>query len=475
MTVLLGFFLNACANFVIGLLIANFLGPAEYGRFALAFAIAVVVQTALYDWLRLSATRFYSRRTRDGDPAVRSTLALCFLAVSLLLAAAGGAYALVGPSLDFDNRLIVLALLTATANGLFDYSTALARARFDDGAYGRLMLAKNILALAFIGGGAFLFQSAGVALAGGVASLFGTALLMRPALRDPGAAPRGASAAIARRFVAYSAPIVAAHLLYQAMPLASRAIVARVYDFAETGQFALAYDIGLRAVLAFGTALDVLLFQIAVDAHDTHGPDQARVQVAANMSVVFAILLPACVGLFLVMPSVEALVVPGEFRGPFGHYIGVLLPGLFAMGLIHFGINPVFQIEKRTAPLVYAATAAVVAAIGLLLALPWGNDATNLAIAQAGGYVAALVVTIFYALRVDPVWPSFRDLVLAGVATGAMWLLVAPLRARVPGIGTLLLEIGVGAAAYGAFVVAFDIARLRSALLVCLRPLFARF
>ncbi len=474
MIVLLAFFLNACANFVIGLLIAKFLGPAEYGRFALAFAIAVVVQTALYDWLRLSATRFYSRRTRDGDPAIRSTLAMCFFGVTILLAAATAIYAVVGPPLDFDNRLILLALLTATANGLFDYATALARARFDDGAYGRLMLTKNIFALMFIGGAAFLFQSAGVALAGGVASLFGTALLMRPALRDPGVAPQQARAAIVRRLVAYSAPIVAAHLLYQAMPLASRAIVARVYDFAETGQFALAYDIGLRAVLAFGTALDVLLFQLAVDARETHGPDRARIQVAANMDVVFAILAPACVGLYLVMPSVEALVVPGEFRGPFSHYIGLLLPGLFAMGLIHFGINPVFQIEKRTAPLVYAAIAAVVVAFGLLLALPWGHDATNLAIAQAGGYLAALVVTIILALRVDPVWPSFRDIGRAGIATGAMWVLVAPLRQREPGLATLLLQIGVGAAFYGACVVAFDIAKLRGALAGCLLPAIGR-
>lgn len=474
MTVLLAFFLNACANFVIGLLIAKFLGPAEYGRFALAFAIAVVVQTALYDWLRLSATRFYSRRTRDDEPAIRSTLAMCFFGVTMFLTATTGIYALVGPTLDFDNRLILLALLTAIANGLFDYATALARARFDDGVYGRLMLVKNVLAVIFIGGGAFLFRSAAVALAGGVASLFGTALLMRSALRDPGAAPGEARTAVVGRLVSYSAPIVVAHLLYQAMPLASRAIAAHVYDFAETGQFALAYDIGLRAVLAFGTALDVLLFQIAVEARESHGPDRARDQVASNMGVVFAILAPACVGLFLVMPSVEALVVPAEFRGPFSHYIGLLLPGLFAMGLINFGINPVFQIEKRTAALVYAAIAAVVVAIALLFALPWGDDATNLAIAQAGGYVAALVVTVVLALRADPVWPSFRDAVCAGIGTGAMWLLVAPLGQRAPGLTTLALQIGVGAAVYGAFVVAFDIARLRGAFTGCLLPAIKR-
>jgi len=459
--VLLAFFANACVNFVIGLLIAKFLGPEEYGRFALSFAIATVVQTALYDWLRLATTRFYSGRTRDSAPFVRATLKACFLAMTGGLCGVAALFALIGPRLDFDNALILLALLTAVANGLFDYSTALARARFDDGAYGRLMLVKNVLALVFIGGSAFIFRSAGVALAGGVASLMATVLFARPALSDPDAEIRNAHGALARDFLAYSAPIVAAHLLYQAMPLASRTIVAIVYDFAETGQFSLSYDIGLRAVLAFGTALDVLLFQIAVDAHETQGADRAREQVAANMGIVFAILAPACVGLWIVMPSVEALVVPGQFRGPFGHYLGLLLPGLFAMGLITFGVNPVFQIEKRTAPLVYAAGAAVAVAIVLLLVLPWGADASNLAIAQTGGSLAALAVTIGFALRVDPVWPSFRDLALAAAGTLAMYVALSPLRSLSPGVSTLLSQIAAGVLVYGIFVAVFDIARLR--------------
>ena len=92
--------------------------------------------------------------------------------------------------------------------------------------------------------------------------------------------------------------------------------MASVYDFAETGQFALAYDLGMRAVMAFGSALDVLLFQIAVAAHEKHGEDRGLEQVASNMGVVFAFLLPACVGLWLVMPSVQALIVPGSFAAP---------------------------------------------------------------------------------------------------------------------------------------------------------------
>ena len=68
------FILNAGLNFVLGLALAAVLGPAEYGRFAVASMVAVVLGTACFDWLRLSATRFYTDASRTRDPALRSTL-----------------------------------------------------------------------------------------------------------------------------------------------------------------------------------------------------------------------------------------------------------------------------------------------------------------------------------------------------------------------------------------------------------------
>ena len=58
MTVFLVSFCNILFNFAIGLLVAKFLGPEEYGRFALAYATAIFVQTGFFDWIRLGATRF---------------------------------------------------------------------------------------------------------------------------------------------------------------------------------------------------------------------------------------------------------------------------------------------------------------------------------------------------------------------------------------------------------------------------------
>ena len=145
-------------------------------------------------------------------------------------------------------------------------------------------------------------------------------------------------------------------MLYQLIPLANRELAARFFGFAETGRFALAYDLGLRAVSALGSALDVLLFQIAVRAHDLHGAGRrARRRSPATWPWSSPFSLPACVGLWIVLPSVEVLIVPQAYRGPFAHFLDLMLPGLFCFGLGQFALNAIFQIARKTLPVVLAA------------------------------------------------------------------------------------------------------------------------
>jgi O-antigen/teichoic acid export membrane protein len=152
-----------------------------------------------------------------------------------------------------------------------------------------------------------------MALIGGILSLAGSILTAWAAMADQGAETSQARLSTAQQLLAYSLPIVAANLLYTAIPLANRALITHLYGFAETGQFSLAYDLGLRAVLALGSAMDVLLFQMAVRAHETHGLDRAKAQIARNM---IAVLVLACAGIWATLPSIEQLIVPLQYRGP---------------------------------------------------------------------------------------------------------------------------------------------------------------
>ena len=475
MRVLSAFFLNVIFNFAIGLLVAKFLGPAEYGRFALALATAMAVQAGFLDWVRLGATRFYSERSRNENPSLRATLDIAFAMVTCCLAAGAALLFLTGVHFPLSNGLIALALGAAVANGLFDFNTALVRARFHDALYIKLVIVKNLLALVLTGGGAFYFGSAKMALIGGVVSLSGSVVAARSALADPGADAHLVRFSIARSILRYSIPIVAANLLYICIPLANRSVIAIYYGFSETGQFSLAYDIGTKAVQAIGSTLDVLLFQIAVLAHDSHGRDRGKQRIADNMAIVIAVIMPACAGIWLILPSLQVLIVPVQYRGPFDQLLTLMMPGLFCFAMILYAINPIFQISKRTAPLIGAALVACIVDPLLLLVLPRTRDATSLAIAQSGAFAAAMVALIAIAALAKPIWPKARDLLATTFATVAMAAVLMPLRRQTPGIVTLIEQIAGGVLVYGAFVAVLDIAALRGLVVGRLRPVVARF
>ncbi len=458
------FILNSLLNFVISLLVAKFLGPAEYGRFVLAVSVGIVVQTLFFDWLRLAATRFYSERARVERPQIRATLDAAFGLIAALATTAALAIFALRIDLALSHELAALAIGVGVSNGLFDFASALVRARFHDKAYGVLVVAKNLLAFGLTVGGALLFHSANVALLGMMVSVAGSLFAARGELRDENARVRSAQRALAMRFLAYGLPIVFANFLYQTVPLVNRIAVSQINGFAEVGRISLAFEIGIRIVGAVGSALDVILFQIAVRAETTEGEAAARAHIARNLAAVFAVVLPSVAGCWLVLPSFQALFVPENFRGAFAHYFTLMTPALLAFALINYGVNTAFQIAHRLSPLVIAALVACLANFLCVIFLPATADASKFAVAQSISSCSGLVALILMLFMLKPMWPRLRDILGAIAATGIMVAAGLPLRDAAPGVATLAAQIVAGVAVYGAIAYALDVARLRSVL-----------
>lgn len=466
MAVIAAFVVNAVINLALGLLLAQVLGPADFGRFALGTAGAVALNTLLFEWLRLSATRFYSERVRQAEPWIRGMLDRAYLATIVGLVGAA-LLALAGRPLVGDPAMLTAAAAAAAIGlGLFDYAAALARARFVGGLYLRLVLVKNALTLPLMVGTAWATRDAAAVMLAGGLSQFLAALLVRRAFADPPIAHAPARRREAlTRFMGYGLPIVAANLVYQLMPFANRWAVAAVAGFAEAGYFSLSADIGGRIFGTIGAALDLLLFQIAVLAAETRGHQAGEEQVARNVAVVLALILPSAAGVWAVAPALEAIAVPDAYRGHFVHYTGLLLPGLLALALMNFALNPIFQIRRRTLPLVAAGlVGAVVNLVGAVaLAGPFGPS--GIAAAQSLGFVAAMLVLAGRALAGrDRLSLPWRDLGGVALATAAMTAAILPVRGLDPWLA-LPACLALGGGVYGALVWCFDIAELRSTVL----------
>lgn len=455
MTVLLPFVINAGMNFVLGLLVALFLGPDEFGRYAIGAAIIVLVNTALMDWLKLSAVRFYSQGTRQSQPEIRATLDLLAAGISLSLCALLVAAVAAGLDLRLPAMLVSAAVLAGITAGLFDYHGAIARARYLDAAYARMMLVKNLLGLVLMVGGAWWLRDATMVLLGGLASTAASLLAVRRALADAPLALRGFRKDLAWSFACYALPLVAGNAIYSLIPLINRSLLAGAHGFAEAGYFSLASDIGLRLFGTLGAGIEIVLLREILRLEETKGRAAARRRIARNLPLVLLIALPAAVGLLCILPAFERLMVPPSFRGSFGAYMTLLLPGFLAIALFQAALYPVFLVEKRT--LVAPLAALLALAVNLLLGAWLAGSAGPLGygLAQSAAFLTVLAVTGFVALRNLPA-PPLRDSGLVILAALLMAVAIWPLRDRFAALPELALQLGLGAVVYGAVLLAAD-------------------
>lgn len=454
--------LNLLVNFFIGLIVAKFLGPEGFGRFAVAIGAGGLIQILFFGWLRLAAARFYSETVREERPEMRASLDAALAALIALTLGLGLLAALSEPITTLDPELAFFALAFAAANGAFEYYLALMRARFHDGAYAALIFSKNILSLGMTAGVAFATASADLTLAGTTLSVAIPALVLRLLRNKETRAPVAPSRIVLKETLAYGLPLSLSLILFALIPLANRALGAHMNDFAEAGQLALAQDVGLKLILTIGMSMDQLLFQLAVREHEKGGRDLGQAQVAFNMTVMVGFFLPTLAGIWLVLPSFEKLIVPHEFVGDFATALHLLLPGLACYGLMTFALAPAFQIAQRTWPVIAAAAFACCVDAVLLWVLPPTWDVPMLALAQSGALVAGSVLLLLLTPLARPTWPPFRDIAGLLIATLSMIAAVWPLREMEPGFSTLGIQALIGGVIYLACVFILDIAQIRS-------------
>ena len=456
MLYLLTFIVNAAFNFALGLLVAHFLGPEGFGRYALAQSIGIMLNMAFIDWVRYSAARFYGERVRLDDPRVRASLDLAFGVSSAGVAVICGFLILAGWDFGLPAALALIVPLVGITNALYDYHAAVTRARFMEKLYTKFVIAKNGLSILLVIGGAWYFRDPAMVLAGLSISLVLAWLSIRGAIRDRDAELAFASRAHFKTFALYALPLVIANSLYQLIPLINRAFISANAGFAETGQFSLPYELGTRLIGTIGTALDMLLFQHAVRAAEDQGEAAARARLSENFGIVLAAAAPLCAGLWFILPSVELLLIPAAFQGAFSAYLRAMLPGLFCFALTLYACNAVFQIKRRTYPVILAALAALAVNTALVARLPAAATGYDYALAQSYALSAALGVSLLFIAAIMPVWPRLRDLAGTAAATAAMALALWPLKDFPPGLALLAAMIALGAAVYAIVSLAFN-------------------
>lgn len=144
------FALNALSNLGLALALAWVLPASAFGAFTVYFAAALLLGNLAFDWVRLSAIRFYTPPARSQEPALRATLDFAFCASTGLALALAILVTLSG-ALPVPSPASLLALFAITAaNAAFEYWTALCRARFDARRYAVMVMGRSLFTFALV-------------------------------------------------------------------------------------------------------------------------------------------------------------------------------------------------------------------------------------------------------------------------------------------------------------------------------------
>lgn len=458
MTLVLSFVANAGINFILGLLVAYFLGPEEFGRYAIGAALMVLVNAACLDWLKLAAIRFYSERSRETEPEVRATLDVLAAGIAIALSGLVLAAAISGADLGLPVMLLAAAVTAGLCGGLFEYHGAIARARFLDRVYARQIMVKNLLALILMVGGAWITQDPAMVLFGSALSLAAALATVRHALADMPLRFGAANGALAAEFARYAMPLVMANVFYVSIPFMNRSLLAASHGFAEAGYFALASDMGIKLFGTVGAALELILLQRVVHLDRVEGREAAEKCLADNVVIVAMVLCPLALGLWLILPAFEALVVPFSYRGHFSAYFTALLPAVFAMGFFQAALNAAFMLAKKTLPATLAALCAVLLNLLVLWIADERHGTIAYAVAQSFGFVTALVASGIVAWRMVATRPSLRDMGVIMLGLAIMGAALYPMRGQFSPWLELPLLSGLGALVFAAVMLAGNVA-----------------
>ena len=429
--------------------LTRLLPPDSYGRYGVALVIMSFGASLGFEWLGLA----YLRLAPSAGPGATGTFDRLFLMLLAVAAVIGGVVLATVPPAD---RVIVAAgLLLMASYAWFEFRTRFHVAGIAPGAYFRMNLARAVLVmLSAIAAAWSTHDPACTALATAAATLVAAS---RTGARE--AQGGGFDRALALAAIRFGLPLAASLMLNSAMGSLTRGLVGAFGGIEALGLFTAAFVLVQNTLVVLSSGLSSAGFSLTVNALEAGHVEAARRQLAANFTLLLAILAPAALGMALTADALAAVLVGPGFRATVAQLTPWLAAAAFLTGLRSHYLDHAFHLGRRMRGQVGVTAVAAIVTLGLdaLLIPRLGPVGAGIAL-TVGAAVAAIHAAIAgraaFVIPL-PAGPAIRT------ALGCAVLAACVL--SVPGSGAAALagKVLAGVVGYGAAALALDIAGLR--------------
>ncbi len=445
------------AMFVAAVVWTHLLDAETYGAVSLVLAAQELVYMLTIAWWSLYALRY--RGAAEGErreQLVAADNAVVFTGAVLQVIVALPLLSMLG--VQTSPALVAASIVLFVTRSLLTHYSEIARSEQAIGTYTIAQLAGPLAGTLASFAGVKIFGGTATAALVGIAGAQTIGLLWT--MIRLGIAPRVGmpEREVMREAIRYGLPVILVGLLGWVSTNGIRTIVERLAGAEALGLVSVGWGLGQRVSSVAAMLLTAAAFPIAVKRFESGDEDGALQQLALNGSMLFGLLAPTCVGVWLVADELVGLMIAEPFRVATVAVLplAVLAGAIRNQRLHHF--DQVFLLNAVTRRFIpFNIIEALGATVGTVIGIELGHDMVSMLVGATAGalfgtllgaMVTAWIAITTYGLR--PQWGAWgRILVACAVMAGT--LSVIPWG---PGAWALGGEVIVGLLTYGAALIA---------------------
>ena len=448
-------------NFLAIMIYTRMMTPGEYGQYALVIAAVGLIDSVLFQWIRLGLLRFLPHYSKHPQ-VLLSTLFLAFLSVVAFTSLLGivGYFFWTGQE---EHKLLVVGLILLWIQGWYELELELARSQLAPLRYGMMSIFKSLLALTI--GLLLLYQGIGE-----VAPLLG--LIIGMALASLLFACRewrvihadSFDTSLLKNLLHYGLPMTATYTLAFLVGSSDRFMLGWFQGADAPGLYAPGYDLTQFSLLMLLMVVNLAAYPLVVRAMEHEGLKEAREKLKDVLLLSVAVALPVATGIAVCSENIAGVMLGEKYQHAAASLIPLIALSSFLFGMKVFYLDLAFQLSKKT--YIEPKIMLVAALVNVLLNLWWIPlyGLMGAAFATVVAYGAAAYLAWRMGRKVFPlpapsedVWKVF---LICGVMGLALWFTIDS-----RGVGALLGQVTIGIVVYLLGILLLDVAGVRKMLL----------
>ncbi|KYG30876.1 lipopolysaccharide biosynthesis protein [Alkalihalobacillus trypoxylicola] len=430
----------ALVSFISIAVFTRLLTPEQYGIYVLVFAVAAMLNSIVFEWLKQGLLRFYPKL--GEQPSFIHTLKLSFVACILLTAAVGSVvYFLIE---DIDLLYLILCLVLAWSQSWNGMNLTLMRAKLQPLSYGYLAFSRAILTL---GISIVLITVVGLGetglLLGWIIALIITTLY--PTMvhwRGNKASDNSFNPDYFKKIFSYGFPLTITFLMAIIIHNSDRLMIQFFMGEAATGVYSATYDLTEQTIYTIMMIINLAAFPIVIKTMEQEGESQAFHQIKRNTSLVLMVAFPAVAGFILLSEHIVTFLLGADFRKEALMLIPFIAIGAFLKGFKIYCVDIVLQVKQRTKiqiiPVAVGAVSNILFNFWLIPQFGLLGAAYSSIIAYILAVATSWVLVSIYISALPFPWRDFYKITLA---TLTMIAVIWPLSSTVGLISLIVLSV----------------------------------